>query len=595
MAVARLLRLSADDLEVAVLLQRLVEVAVDQLAVDGAGAMLSTDQGLRFAAADQPRTARLEQLQAVGRRGPCQDAIEGQRVVVFDDLTAAVPHEWTDYAESAVADGLRSGIAVPLLARGRGWAVLDLYRSRPGGWADADVEAAELLASVAVNYLVLAIDRDEARLAQRELAHRSTHDSLTGVANRALLFDRLDHALSAARRRGGHVAVFFLDLDGFKTINDSHGHGGGDAVLALVARRLSGAIRDDDTLARFGGDEFVVVCENLQGARPDELDEQLDVIKRRLQNAIEQPVMLGDTEILVRASIGMAFCAGTRSADEVLAEADSAMYQVKQRRVLEGRLRPPTASSEQMPSSPAELSQALRRDELQVHYQPIRAAGSADVVAAEALLRWQRPSGEVMSAAGFIDVAERSGLIVAIGHQAIDRACADVARWSSRRAAPSTVFVNLSADQINDPDLGDVLGDCLARHGLQPEQIGLEIVEATLIDPAMASTLTALQARGHPLSVDDFGTGYSSLARLIDLPIQFVKVDYTITQQTGSGGRSDRLLEAILLIADKLGVQVVAEGVETPEQAARLAAAGCPLLQGYHVGRPAPLAELLDA
>jgi diguanylate cyclase (GGDEF)-like protein len=465
--------------------------------------------------------------------------------------------------------------------------VLDVYRRTAGTWQQHELHWLRVLAHLAASYLALSADRDEARRAREDLQHASTHDALTGLPNRVLLFDRLDHALSTARRRGRGVAVLFVDLDRFKAVNDTFGHAAGDDVLRTVAARMSAEVRDGDTLARLSGDEFVVVCDDLPATAVEGRHRDVEAVLTRLRRALGRPVRVGGVDVVVAASTGVAHDSAGSTAEGLLAEADAAMYRVKH----PSRNSPASGSS--LRDLEPLLARALPEGRLRLHHQPITDATGA-VRAVEALLRWEHPTRGLLPAAEFVDLAERSGLVVAFGRWVVEEACRTMARWRARQgvSAPETVFVNVSARELADPDLGHVLHDCVRRFGLVPGDLGLEVLESSFIDPLVLPGLHDLQRRGHPLSIDDFGTGYSSLARLVDLPVQMAKVDKSLVAGIADDPRRRSLLDAVVTVAAGLELQVVAEGVENASQAEALLAAGCDYLQGYHCGAPVPAEEL---
>ncbi len=599
-AVAALCRLSTQQFVVRDLLRRLVDVAADHLDVDGAGTMVADGEDLLFVHASSTAVDRLEQLQALMQQGPCRDAVGLLGEVAVPDLGVLdQTSQWALYLAGARQVGLRSVVAVPLVSRGRAWGVLDLYRAAPGPWSRQELAAARLLADVAVSYVVMAADRDEARAAQSELAHRSTHDELTGLPNRALLFDRLAHALTAAARHGQTVAVFFLDLDGFKQINDTLGHAAGDSVLVQAAERLAATLRADDTLARLSGDEFVVVCEQLPQAADAELDAQVTAVDSRIRQALVAPIRVGEVDLVLSASIGVALSDRQSTADELLSEADAAMYRAKQRRHAQLVVRDTarTVATRPLRHLERDLAQALPNGQLRVHYQPIVAADDLTVRSVEALLRWQHPVHGLLPAAEFIDVAETTGLITSIGEWLIDAVCAQLRDWHNGlgRRSPGTVYVNLSARELTAPTLPQMLHAALSRHRLQPRHLGLELLETSFIHPHLVPALQTLHWLGHPLSIDDFGTGYSSLSRLVQLPVDTAKIDRSFVEALEHDPRSRALVEAVLVVADKLDLQVVGEGVENDAQARALREAGCHLLQGFHLGAPQAPTELTAA
>jgi len=587
-----------------------VDIAVAHLDVDGAGVMVNEGGLLRVVYSSQSGVDGAEMLQQLMQDGPCHDSALFHEDVVVDDLTDPVQTAWPDYVERALEAGFRSVIAVPLINGGRVWGTLDLYRRQEGTWTIQELEWVRLLAHVAVSYLVIAADRDEARRAQRELVHASTHDALTGLPNRALLFDRLEHALHAGRRHHRVVAVLFVDLDRFKAINDTFGHACGDLVLTTVATRVSETLRRQDTLARLAGDEFVLVCEDLPQDDPNEARAHVDALVTRLQRALAQPIRVEDVDLVVSASIGVAYSDEHSTADDLLADADRAMYQVKHhgsthrlgdafpRKTGHGFTAgtgAPPRPHHSVRRLERELTQALAHDQLRVHYQPITDATGA-VHAVEALLRWQHPTYGLLPASDFIDLAVTTGMIVEMGYWVIAEACAQMDRWQQvlQERAPATAYVNLSARELVDPALTATIAAALDEHGLQPPQLGLELLESSFVNPQVLPVLHEQHRRGHPLSVDDFGTGYSSLSRLVELPVQMAKIDKSLITDIGRDPRRRALVDAVVTVAGSLDLRVIAEGVETPAQARAVVAAGCDYLQGYHCGRPQP-AEALSA
>ncbi|NHC14696.1 sensor domain-containing diguanylate cyclase [Motilibacter deserti] len=311
-------------------LRDLAAAACRVLPVTGAGVMYVDGRRLRFVDASSDSTCEAETAQDVLGQGPCHDAVDAGEAVLEPDLAVGA-WRWPEFADRAVAVGMRSVASVPLLARGRAWGALDLYRSAPSPWSEEDLEAARTLADVAVSYVVMAHDRDEAEAAQDALVHAATHDALTGLPNRALLYDRLEHALASAQRRDAPLAVLFLDLNGFKAINDTHGHEVGDQVLVEAAGRLGNALRTEDTLARLGGDEFVILCESLTAGPHGTISEHaLAVVTARVRAALEAPLHVAGHDVVLRASIGVATAGpGFDDPDALLRAADSAMYREK--------------------------------------------------------------------------------------------------------------------------------------------------------------------------------------------------------------------------------------------------------------------------
>ncbi len=587
-ALAALAETATGEFTVDGLLHDLCAVTVRAVGVDGAGVMIYEPGGLRFIHASPERVVDVEALQEVLQRGPCRDSMADRAAVVVDDITKS--DRWPEFADAAAVAGLRATVAMPLLARGEAWGALDVYRNTEWSWSTEEIALVRLFAGVAASYLVMAADRDLAMAARQNLEHLATHDELTGLPGRKVLFTLIEHALASARRRGTAVAVLFVDLDRFKNINDTLGHAAGDVVLIKAAERLRLAMRDNDTLARLAGDEFVIVCEDLP---PDttKAGGQLEALGHRLESVLSRPMQVAGEELVISASIGVAVTSDHSSTEEILGEADSAMYLAKQRG--RGKLvvgdRDTDAGLGSRRSLERDLALALERSQLRVHYQPIVAVDPGHpVVAIEALLRWQHPEHGLLPAETFIGLAERSGAIGAIGRWVIDRACGQLAAWQRQLGdpAPRRVFVNLSPREIADPELDAALSAALDTHGMDSTSLGLEIVENDFVDALLLPRLAEHHDRGHPLAVDDFGTGYSSLARLVDFPVQYAKIDRSFVAGVPADPRRRTLIETIVIIAHHLDLTVIAEGVETQQQVIDLTAAGCDLLQGYHLGRP---------
>src|SRR4051794_10640360 len=410
------------------------------------------------------------------------------------------------------------------------------------------------------------------------------HDALTDLPNRRHFLERLDTLLAA--RRTAHVAVLLLDLDDFKVVNDSLAHETGDEMLRGLAARLARAVRAGDLVARLGGDEFVVLCEGVDGA------DSAEVLAGRLAAAWDQPFLLAGSPHYTKASVGIALAEPGRdtTAEELLREADAAMYRAKDRRsgwaLFHEDMQTQALNHLRVES---ELRRALERDELRLAYQPIVCTESGDAVGVEALLRWEHPERGLLGPFEFLDVAERSGLIVPVGRWVLAEACRQVAQWNAARAdAPLHLTVNVSAAQIASDSLeADVAGALLAS-GLSPSLLGLEITEHALIDnPDEAQRLLlALRARGVRLLLDDFGTGYSSLGYLRRFRIDAVKIDRTFVAGMHENADQHAIVEAIVRMANSLGLEVVAEGVELDEQLTALRALGGERAQGFLFSRP---------
>jgi diguanylate cyclase (GGDEF)-like protein/PAS domain S-box-containing protein len=427
-------------------------------------------------------------------------------------------------------------------------------------------------------------DVTEHRRLQSELVHQAFHDPLTGLANQALFRDRVDHATTRLQRHGGQLAVLFIDLDDFKTVNDSLGHSMGDDLLRIVSERLTSCVRPGDTAARLGGDEFAVLVDDLED--PEVANE----IAERIVTALREPVVLGSKTVSATASIGIAYGSAGAVVDDMLRNADLAMYTAKANgkncvRAFEREMH--LAAVERLDLE-VHLRGAAQRDEFVLHYQPIYELRTGRIAAFEALVRWQHPERGLLGPMSFIPFAEAGGLIDEIGNHVLLTACEEARRWRSAvgpRAAPA-ISVNVSPRQLLDSDLTQRVESLLERCELDPARLILEITEGALIkDPdAAAERLRSLSRLGVRLAVDDFGTGYSSLAYLQQFPIDMLKIDRSFVNDMTQSRSS--LAEAIVQIAHTLGLVPIAEGVESQAQADALAALGCDLAQGFHLGRP---------
>jgi diguanylate cyclase (GGDEF)-like protein len=431
----------------------------------------------------------------------------------------------------------------------------------------------------------------ERKRSEVELAHQALHDPLTALPNRALFIDRLTVALDRSRRTGAPVAVLFLDVDNFKQINDTMGHAAGDLLLTVLADRFHPMLRPMDTVARFGGDEFTFLFEELESER------EAVLIADRISRTASQPVAIGngdgdgDGETTVAVSIGIAIVTDPSVApDTVIRDADAAMYRAKERGGACFELY--DESSRHRATERLELEGALRhaveRSELRVHYQPqVTINGETGLSGFEALVRWEHPERGLIDAAEFVSLAESTGLIVPIGQWVIGQALRQVERWRQRRPGV-TVSVNLSARQLADPGLAASLATAIRDSGADPGVLYLEVTEDTMEkDPELAGRmLAAFDQLGVKLTVDDFGTGHSSLQSLRHLPLKEIKIDPSFVSGLGSNADDTALLGALVELGHALGVTVIAEGVETDTQLAHLRDLGCDGAQGFLFSRP---------
>jgi diguanylate cyclase (GGDEF)-like protein len=430
-------------------------------------------------------------------------------------------------------------------------------------------------------------DVTERELAAGELAFQASHDPLTGLPNRTLFLDRLEHALARSRRSAARLAVVFLDLDDFKVVNDTRGHDAGDQLLLALAPRLSAALRPGDTIARFGGDEFVVLCEDLSS------DEDGIRIAERMAEACRRPVTIRGQRYEITASAGLAIGRGRAAgASDLLRDADTAMYRAKELgkgriEVFDDGMRAQLVDRVGLES---DLSGALERGELRLLYQPVISLNDERIAGVEALLRWEHPERGLLEPGEFIDVAESTGLIVPIGRWVIDEACRQAAEWSRRGSdgAPVHVSVNLSPRQVLHSDIAADVAASLRSSELDPSLLELEIEERVLLEDPQASgeVLDQLAKLGVRLVIDDFGSGYSSLSHLSRLMIDAVKIDRSLIGRIGRRDEAGAVVEAVLSMAGALDVGVTAEGVETTGQLSLLRSRGCEYAQGYLFSPP---------
>jgi diguanylate cyclase (GGDEF)-like protein len=483
---------------------------------------------------------------------------------------------------------------VDVIVTGEEVAAQQRHLLNDGRVIDVETNSHELLFEARDAVLVTIQDVTERNALEAELRHQAFHDALTNLANRALFSDRVDHALGRRHRNTGSLAVLLLDLDGFKTVNDSLGHNAGDALLVGVAARLQDILRTGDTAARLGGDEFAILLEDLEDD-----DGALDVAQRVIEE-VAKPFAIAGKEIFVSASVGITLGDHGDNADELLRNADAAMYRAKSvgngcYRVFEAAMHSAALARLELET---DLRRALDEDELVVHYQPIVAAATGEVGGFEALVRWQHPVRGLIPPLDFIPLAEENGLIVDIGRVVLRAACAQVAQWR-RTHRRLNVSVNVSARQLADPHLVDDVLQVLHDTRLDPEALTLEITESAVIgDPDVAfERLTVLKGIGVRIAVDDFGTGYSSLSSLHNLPVDTLKIDKTFIDGVATGDEAAGVVHAIISLARTLRLGTVAEGVEHRDQVRRLEELGCQQLQGYCFSKPLPaeqIASLLE-
>ena len=435
---------------------------------------------------------------------------------------------------------------------------------------------------------MLEAELTERKLTEDRLAYMSVHDPLTDLPNRVLFLDRLSHAMERAKRhKDFHYAVFFLDLDRFKVVNDSMGHNVGDKLLVEIAHRLSACMRAEDTVARLGGDEFVILLEELEDTE-DALQ-----IAERIQNKLALPYDLDGHMVFVFTSMGIVLSgAYYERPDDVMRDADIAMYRAKGQGLGRYKIFDPAMLDRAMTRLEMEtdLRNALENQEFVVHYQPILNMASRRIVGFEALVRWQHPTKGLIPPAEFIPTAEETSLIIPLGYWILDEACRQIQAWNVQYSPdpPLTINVNLSTRQCEHPDLAKKISDILRKNKMDASLLKLELTESLIIKDSELITgmLSKLRDLGIQVQIDDFGTGYSSLSYLHTLPIDTLKIDRSFISRLGGKNNGLEIVRTILSLAHNLGMKVIAEGVETDEQFTKLEAMDCEYMQGFLFSRP---------
>jgi diguanylate cyclase (GGDEF)-like protein/PAS domain S-box-containing protein len=490
-------------------------------------------------------------------------------------------------------DGATDWVHLPRLRAGETLRIDEYAVTRSDGSVlDVALTASPVLRDEEVVGAVIALrDVTERKALERRLMHQAFHDQLTGLPNRALFLDRLEHAQARARENGNSQAVLFVDLDRFKLINDSLGHRAGDDVLCTVGSRIVGALGFGDTVARFGGDEFTVLLEEV--ADRAQAAETAD----RIRAALSLPINAGDRSVVISASIGIAIAEPGDAPQDLLAAADIAMYEAKSA----GGDRHAVAASDADGVARAkldlemELRRAIEHGELELEYQPVVRAHGEALYGFEALVRWRHPRLGMLPPSHFMPLAEEGGLVIALGEWVIEEACRTAKRWAEQHPGSGTVMaVNLSARQFQHPDLCARVREVIDRVGVDPSLLTLEITETVVMENSTRTleTLHALRALGVRLAIDDFGTGYSSLSYLKRFPVDVVKIDKSFVDGLATDSVDREIVAAVIRLASACGMQTVAEGVETAAQLDQLRLLGCSLVQGFLIARPEPASTL---
>lgn len=560
--------------------QQPFQVVLDAITVGAAELLGDEMAGLRLRDPDDPRMMILHAsvgvpADAVGqvwrvpveRAGLAGAAYARNEVVVMEQY----PND-PGRVPALAAAGVASAMAAPVHDNGVVVGSLVVASSRSRTYTDRDRAVLRHFA----DHVSLAVSDHQTRAKM----HAAYHDFLTGLASRALFMERLHHAVTGAPGPDG-PAVLFVDLDRFKSVNDTMGHATGDALLVEVAQRLRSCLGPTDMPARLGGDEFAVLIN--EGQR-----EQAVATAQRIIAALRRPFVVSGREVFVNASVGISFRADGHTGEDLVRNADLAMYEAKKN----GKGRYEIFRADLQTSLlrtvglEADLHRALARRELVLQYQPIVDLADGHVAAVEALVRWHHPERGLVLPGDFVPLAEETGLILPVGAWVLHEACRQAVEWPT--GSGLTVSVNLSARQLQEPQLAGAVADTLAQTGLPPARLVVEITESLLLSDTAGSVaqLQRLKALGVRLAIDDFGTGYSSLAYLRHFPIDIIKIDRSFLDGAVTEPRAAALLQAIVQLGRSMGLTTVAEGIESPEQLAELRRAGCRLGQGYHFGAP---------
>jgi diguanylate cyclase (GGDEF)-like protein len=565
-------------------LQRVLEVdlaGVLELEPDGESLVLRANVGL-------PSEMIGSFILPAGAGSQAGYTLESDRPVIVGDWAEETRFEEPELGEML---GVSSGVTVPIRVGGTPFGILDLQTFEVRRFGRDDVNFLQSIANV----LASAIER---RNEAEDAVHRALHDPLTGLPNRALFEDRLGRALAEQERRGSSVAVIFLDIDHFKLVNDSLGHQAGDELLKAVAPRLRQALRPGDTVARFGGDEFGILLEDVA----DESDATR--VAERIAAALAKPFVVWEREHFVTASSGIAVGGAGQLAEAMIRDSDAAMYRAKERgraryEIFDEAMRVRVAHRLRIEN---ELRSAIECNELRVHYLPVVSLASGMITGAEALVRWEHPQHGLMDPRDFIPVAEESRLIGAVGRWVLETACRETAAWHAANPdrPPVEISVNMSVRQLGDRELIQAVRRALTAAGVDAMNLSLELTEGALVEETESAfaALTELKRLGVRFALDDFGTGYSSLGSLQRLPFDAIKLDRSFVERLGHDGVDKAIVTAVVALAQTMALSVVAEGIETKEQLAIVTELGCHRAQGFLFSRPVlahEFARLLEA
>lgn len=546
------------------------------------------------------QAAQLQRLETIFRLAPVGIGIvdlDGQTIMANDTLRTMLGYTqdefasmpWVDYTHP---DDVQPNVELHARMAAREmdhFALEKRFICRDGSVLWASLTSSMVYAADGSPDYVIGMVQDitERKRLEERLGHQAFHDSLTGLPNRRLFHDRVDQALDGLRRDGGAVAVLFVDLDHFKTVNDSFGHAYGDQVIVAASRRIKACIRDCDVAARLGGDEFALLVEGSD-------DTEVTALAQRVLVALRgAPMRVGDVTVTVGGSVGIAMAVPGDTTETLLRNADLAMYQAKR----QGRGRHVSFHAELYDEvvSRFRVEEALRAavlaDRIALAYQPIVDIHTGEVVGLEALARWTDPHLGFVAPSVFVPVAEQTGLIRELGQRLLRKACAELAQWRARTGAEAYVSVNVSPLQL-DEQFPVLVQQILDEYGLAPTALVLEVTEGLMLVAQSQGPLRELRARGVRVAVDDFGTGYSSLSYLRELPADMIKVDQVFLRPGPRGAQGHTLLHAIIGLVGSVGLTTICEGVETVDQLVDLQGTACAFAQGYLLRRPGPLAEI---
>ena len=569
------------------ILDRLVEHMLEVVPVTGAGVLvLDPKSDEHFVAASDKLILRIESLQLELQEGPCIAGYETGEAIAVPDLS--VEERFPKFCAGATAAGIGAIYTFPLRLEGERFGALDLYARTALELSQEELEAAQILADVAAVYLFNARARADARALGEHLHHQALHDSLTGLPNRSLLKDRLEHAVAKSRRSRTSSGVLFVDLDRFKAVNDTFGHHAGDQLLIAVAERPQALLRPGDTLARLAGDEFVILCEDVR--RASEMEE----IAERVVASIAVPFTIEAHEVRIGASVGIASASEELwSVEDSLRGSDAAMYLAKQAGGGQHRTADAVSrgAAKRRGDVERDLEAAIERNELHLHYQPIAHAETGLWQSVEALLRWRHPQLGAVRPEIVLTAAERTGLGSLLGRWVLRRACRDMQQWRETSLhPPGALAVNVSARELMDADHAAMTRQILEETDLPPEILYVELTENVLLEdlPGSLQALEGLRRLGVRLALDDFGTGYSSLRYLKRFPVDMLKIDRSFISGVGDDPVDAAIVGAVVELAHTLELAVVAEGVEERRQLDRVRALGCDLVQGHVFSRAVP-------